>query len=101
MAYTDIYSAATDDTHVLRKQLAVAIHQAAQKIITGTISGDMTWARKVSNTAEAPVTEASRWVWKLLENSTVQADPLNATDSDVQWSVENEMLDVMAGRGGN
>jgi len=33
MAFTDIYSAATDDTHVLRKQVAVAIHSAAGDVI--------------------------------------------------------------------
>lgn len=102
MAYTDIYAAATDDTHVLRKQTAVAMHKAAVDVVnespgTANHSNRLTWARKVLDSPEGPVTEAGAWIWKVLENATIQADPLNAADNDVQFVV-NGMVDTMAAK---
>jgi hypothetical protein len=103
MAYTDIYTAATDDTHVLRKLVAVAMHKAAQDVInedaeTANHNNRLVWARKVTQGADAPVTEAARWIWAVLENATIQAAPTEAADNDVQFVV-NALVNVMANRG--
>ena len=102
MAYTDIYTAATDDTHVLRKQVSVAIHKAAVDVInedsgTDNHANRITWARKVTSSNMSPVTEAERWIWKVLENATIQAAPTTSTDNDVQFvvnSIVNQMANV-------
>lgn len=103
MAYTDIYTAATDDTHVLRKQVAVALHKAAQDVVnedpeTANHGNRLAWARKVTQGADAPVTESARWIWAVLENATIQAAPTEATDNDVQFVV-NSIVNTMANRG--
>ena len=103
MAYSDIYTAATDDTHVLRKQIAVALHKAAQDVInesteTANHGNRLVWARKVTQGDSAPIVEAERWVWSVLENATIQAAPTEAADNDVQFVV-NALVNVMANRG--
>lgn len=89
MAYVDIYAAATDAAHVLRKQVAVAMHKAAVDV---TNEGPETllhnerafWATKV---LRDPVGWAAVAVWKVLENSVIAENPAGATDSDVQFVV--------------
>lgn len=102
MAYADIHTAATDDASPLRKQVAVAIAKAAADISNedvGTANHDLRihWARRVSMSNEAPMVEAGVMMWKVLENATLQADPANATDSDVQFVV-NSLIDTFATR---
>jgi hypothetical protein len=103
MAYTDIYTAATDEAHVLRKQVAVALHKAAKDVVnespeTGNHGNRLAWARKVTQGVNAPVSESERWIWAVLENATIQASPATATDSDVQFVV-NSLVNTMANRG--
>ena len=94
MAYTDIYTAATNDASVLRKQVAVAIFQAAVDIInedpaTANHGNRLVWARRVTASNTAPVIEAERWIWKVLENATIQAATETSTDNDVQFAVNS------------
>lgn len=103
MAYTDIYTAATDGTHVLRKQVAVAMHSAAVDVInedeaTENHSNRLVWARRVTQGNSGPLDMAERWIWKVLENATIQASPDTATDNDVQFVV-NSIVNVMANSG--
>ena len=91
MAYTDIFAGATVADHVLRKQVAVALHKAAVDIIneptaTEDHSQRMSWARKV---LADPVGWAEKAIWKVLENATIQASPATAQDSDVQFVVNS------------
>ena len=100
MAYTDIHAAATDENHVLRKQTAVAIHKAAVDVVnedagTTNHSNRLTWARKVLGTGSGPTNEAAAWIWKVLENATIQAAPDTSSDNDVQFQV-NSMVNDMA-----
>lgn len=103
MAYADIYAPATDATHSLRKQTAVAMFKAAVDIVaedpgTPNHANRMWWARQVLDSNSGPVEMASRWIWKVLENATIQANPSAATDSDVQFVV-NSIIDSMANIG--
>lgn len=91
MAYIDIYAAATDDTHVLRKQIAVALHKQALVVLAEdptTVNHEqrMAWARRV-------LADPSRWaalaVWRVLENGTVAGNPTGAGDALVQSVVAN------------
>jgi len=94
MAYTDIYTAATTSDHVLRKQIAVAMFSAAVDIIneaesTANHYNRLAWAKKVVSSNSAPLTEAEKWIWKVLENATIQASPAAAEDNDVQFVVNS------------
>ena len=94
MAFTDIYTAATSADSVLRQQIAVAMFKTAVDIInedpsTANHYNRLAWARKVTNSNSAPVTEAEKWIWKVLENSTIQAAPTTSTDNDVQFAVNS------------
>lgn len=94
MAYTDIYTAATNEASTLRQKIAVAMFKAAVDIVNEDPSYDnhynrLVWARKVLANNSAPVTEAERWIWRVLENTTIQADPANAVDNDVQFVVNS------------
>jgi len=89
MAYSDIYAAATDADHVLRKQIAVAMHKAAVDVLNESPSTELhneriCWANK---TIRDPAGWAALAMWKVLENSTIAANPAAATDSDVQFVV--------------
>jgi len=100
MAYVDIYDSATTPDHILRKQFSVAIHNCAVDILnedpsTENHANRIQWAKKVTQENNSPVLEAERWVWKLLENATIQSDPLNASDNDVQF-VANSLANTMA-----
>ena len=102
MAYTDIYTAATDDTHVLRKQVAVACSKAAYDISnedpeTANHANRFRWARKVLASNDAPLTEAGAMIWKVLENAVIQAAPDTSPDGDVLFVVIS-LVDVFANR---
>lgn len=99
MAYTDIYTAATDETHVLRKQVAVALHKAAVDVMneddqTADHSQRVAWARRA---LADPVGWAEKAIWKVLENATIQAAPAEATDNDVQFVVNSAIGSLMRG----
>jgi hypothetical protein len=99
VAYTDIYTAATDATHVLRKQTAVALHKAAVDILNESAATEdhpqrMAWARRVM---ADPVGWAEKAIWKVLEIATIQAEPTAATDSDVQFVVNAAVSSLMRG----
>ncbi len=103
MAYTDIYTAATDDTHVLRKQCAVACYKAALDVInedpeTANHGNRLAWARKITQDANAPTQAAARWVWALFADATIRDNPTTASDATVQNAV-NGILNTMANRG--
>jgi len=102
MAYSDIYTAATAADHVLRQQVSVAMHKAAVDIInedpaTENHANRLGWARKCTENADGPTSMAARWIWKILENATIQASPETATDNDVQFVV-NSIVNTMANR---
>jgi hypothetical protein len=91
MAYTDIYSAATDAAHVLRKQVAVALHKAAVEILNESTATELHkerefWASKV---LRDPIGWAGIAIWRVLENPTVAANPTTAGDGLVQSVVGN------------
>lgn len=99
MAYIDIYAAATDDTHVLRKQVAVALHKAAVDILnesdaTANHAQRMAWARRVFSD---PVAWSEKAIWKVLENATIQSAPAAATDNDVQFVVNSAIASFIRG----
>lgn len=101
MAYTDIYAAATDSDHVLRKQVTVACQKAATDILneapaTENHAQRMQWARKVLRASGGTVAEAERMIWEVLTNASIQANPTGATDNDVQFVV-NGLVDTFAG----
>lgn len=102
MAYTDIYTAATDDTHVLRKQVAVAIFTAAVNVVnespdTENHAARLHWARRVLVGNDGPTSEAGVAIWKVLENATIQAAPAASEDNDVQFAV-NAIVNTLANR---
>ena len=97
MAYTDIYTAATNDAHVLRQQVAVAIVKAAVDVIneatnTEDHSQRMAWARRALSD---PTGWAAKSIWKVLENATIQSAPTEATDSDVQFVI-NSLVNTLS-----
>lgn len=99
MAYTDIYTAATTDSTLL-KQTAVAIKKAAYDISnesegTTNHAQRMQWMRNVTLTDDAPVKWAKKMIWRVLDNATIQANPSAATDNDVQFVV-NSLVDEFA-----
>ncbi len=92
MAYVDIYAAATNPDSVLIKQIAVAMFKAAVDIInedplTTNHDNRITWARKVTDSPAALLADASRWVWKVLENPTIEANPTTSPDGDILFVV--------------
>jgi hypothetical protein len=89
MAFKDTYDVAVDPAHAFRKQLAGALHDIARDIIAEADNVTdharrLTWARMVTATADGPVTEAGRWVWLMLTNSTFAANPTGADDGAVK-----------------
>jgi hypothetical protein len=99
MAYIDIYTAATAVDSVLLKQVTVALFKAAVDIIgesagTANHANRIVWAKKVTGSADTLKSEASRWIWKVLENTTIQAAPTTSPDNDIQFAV-NSILDYV------
>lgn len=82
MAYTDIYTAATDANHVLRKQVAVAMHQQSLVVLAEATSVDnhnqrVALAQRV---LKDPVGAAAVAIWRVLSNPTVAGAPTAAGD---------------------
>lgn len=103
MAYADIYTAATDPAATLRQKVAVALHKAAVDVIneatnTANHANRKAWAIKVTESNGSPTAMAERWIWKVLENPTIAANPAGASDNDVQFVV-NSIVNTMANRG--
>ncbi len=89
MGYESTYNVAVDPDHVFRKQVASAIHSCAVDVInedpgTENHSARLTWARKITESEQGPVTEAGKWIWKMLENPTFASNPLGADDGAVK-----------------
>lgn len=103
MAYIDTYNVAVDPASTLLKRSAVALHRAATDVSneatnTPNYANRRAWALKVTLSNNGPILESHRWIWKILENSTVAADPLNVSDANLQNAV-NGLIDIMANRG--
>jgi hypothetical protein len=82
VAYIDIYTAATDATHVLRKQVAVGMHQQAL-VVLAEASSVTDHAQRVAlaqRVLKDPVAAAAMAVWRVLTNGTVAANPTTAGD---------------------
>jgi hypothetical protein len=91
MAYVDIYAAATDAAHVLRKQVAVAMQQQALTVLAedpGTASHNQRVAL-AQRVLRDPVTAAAFGIWRVLTNGTISANPTGAGDGLVQTVVGN------------
>jgi hypothetical protein len=91
MAYADIYTAATDATHVLRKQVAVALHQQALVVLAEAMSVEnhnqrVALAQRV---LKDPVAWAAVAIWRVMTNATIAANPTTAGDGLVQTVVAN------------
>lgn len=94
MAYTDIYAAATATDSVLLKQVTVSLFKAAVDINnesagTANHANRITWARKVLSSPTALRAEADRWIWKVLENPSIESAPTTSPDNDVQFAVNS------------
>jgi hypothetical protein len=99
MAYVDIYTAATAADSVLLKQVTVGLFKSAVDILnedagTANHANRVVWARKATASSEALQAEAERWVWKVLENTTIQSAPTTSPDNDIQFAV-NSILDYI------
>jgi hypothetical protein len=91
MDYSDIYAAATDATHALRKQIAVALHQQAL-VVLAEDSGTVNHNQRVALAQRAlkdPVSAAGIAVWRVLVNPTIAANPTTAGDGLVLSVVAN------------
>ena len=89
MGFAATYDVAVDADHVFRKQIAGALHSIAVDIIGESIATDdherrITWARRVTASAEGPVAEAAKWIWLMLTNASFAADPTTADDGAVK-----------------
>ena len=101
MGYPEIYVAATRTESALYRQVVVAVFRAAQDVTnedagTANHANRLAWANDVlTQDGLSPTNEAKRWIWKVLENATIQTNPSGATDSDVQF-VTNAIVNEMA-----
>ncbi len=91
MAYVDIYAAATDAAHVLRKQVAVALHQQALAVLAEAPSVEnhnqrVALAQRV---LKDPVTWAGVAIWRVMTNGTIAGAPTTAGDGLVLSVVAN------------
>ena len=91
MAYIDIFTAATDTAHVLRKQVAVAMHQQALAVLTEALSvtGHAQRVALAQRVLKDPVTAAGMAVWRVLTNPTIAGAPTTAGDGLVLSVVAN------------
>ena len=78
------YDVAVDADHKFRKQFAGALHSIATDLLNdpATQGDTLIWARRVRD--QGPVAEAGKWVWLMLTNATIAADPRNADDGAVK-----------------
>ena len=94
MAYIDIYTAATVVDSILLKQIVVSMFKSAVDILNESPDADnhanrVVWARKVTDSPASLLADASRWIWKVLENGAIQAAPTTSSDNDVQFAVNS------------
>jgi hypothetical protein len=82
MAYIDIFAAATDVNHVLRKQVAVALHQQALVVLAElpTVAEHAQRVALAQRVLKDPVTAAAVAIWRVLANPTVAAAATAAGD---------------------
>lgn len=96
MAYIDVYEAATDAAHILRKQVAVALHEAAIDVLNESPEEALhaeriCWANKV---LRDPIGWAAIAIWKVLQNPTIAAAPTTSPDGDVRYVI-NGLVNVL------
>ena len=91
MAYIDIYAAATDAAHVLRKQVAVALHQQALVVLAEAPMA-ANHAQRVA-LAQRVLRDPAMWagmaIWRVMVNPTIAGNPIGADDGLVQSVVAN------------
>lgn len=91
MAYIDIYAAATDAAHVLRKQVAVAMHSQALNVLAddaGTANHNQRVAL-AQRVLRDPVAAAAVAIWRVMANGTIAGNPSGAGDALVLTVVGN------------
>jgi hypothetical protein len=81
-AYTDIFDAATNPEHPLRKQTAVGMHKQALGVLAEAPSVEnhnqrVALAQRVLKNPEAAAAVA---IWRILENPTIAGAPTTAGD---------------------
>jgi hypothetical protein len=101
MSYAGTYDVAVDATHVFRKQIVGALHSIAVDIIaedpqTADHARRLTWARQVTSADSGPVTEAAKWVWLMLTNSTFAGAPTTADDGAVKTIATSFLPTILA-----
>lgn len=102
MAYIDIYDAATNDTHVLRKQVFAALHKAATDVVNEDPEADnhgrrARWSKRILGSSDTLLAEAANAMAAVLQNSSIQGNPTGSTDNDVQFAV-NGIVNTLANR---
>jgi hypothetical protein len=82
MAYIDIFTAATDAAHVLRKQVAVALHQQGLVVLAelNTVENHAQRVALAQRVLKDPVTAAGMAIWRVLTNPTIAGAPTTAGD---------------------
>ena len=98
MAYADIYAAATDPDHVIRKQITVAVQHAAADIVAESESvpdhaSRLTWARRARLD---PVSVVDQVIWRALEEAG-PVDLTSVSDNNVQQVVSAIVNDFALG----
>lgn len=88
-----------DTTHVLFRQTVGALHSIACDILVEDPAIDehaerLVWARKILLDNDGPVAEADRWMWTMLTNYTLAANP-TTTDDGVVKTVAAGFLPIM------
>ena len=96
MAYTDIYTAASDET--FQGRCLVAAWVAAQSIIaedpqTQDHQRRKAWAVNVLR--DQVVITPKQLAMQVLRNTTIAANPGAATDADIQFQVNSVLADLL------
>ena len=96
MAYTDIYTAASDET--FQGRCLVAAWVAAQAIIaedpqTQDHQRRKAWAVNVLR--DQVVITPKQLAMQVLRNTTIAANPGAATDADIQFQVNSVLADLL------
>ncbi len=82
MAYIDIYAAATDADHILRKQAAVAMHHQALVVLAeaSSVTDHQQRVALAQRVLKNPVVAAEMAIWRVLTNPTIAGAPTTAGD---------------------
>jgi len=85
----------------LRERIAAAIADAAEDVrnegaVTANHAERFVWAVSVLSSNTAPIAEADRAIWIVLQNATVNAAGEAVTDNDLQFTV-NGLVNFLAG----